>query len=115
MRIYRHKGEIRGTDFKIPQPEKPKKKNMTEEQEEEYRKMLFANDFKLGALGNNRPRLYIRNRMFPGVGISRSLGDYLGHKIGMTSEPAVGATKINKNNKFLIIASRAVWNVMTPK
>ena len=53
--------------------------------------------------------------MFPGVGITRSLGDYLGHKIGMTSEPVVGATKINKNNKFLIIATRAVWNVMTPK
>lgn len=33
----------------------------------------------------------------------------------MTSEPTLGAVKINKNNKFLIIATRAVWNVMTPK
>lgn len=88
---------------------------MTEQEEEDYRKLLFAEDFKCEKLGNDRPRLYIRNRLFPGVGITRSLGDYLGHKIGMTSEPVVGATKINKNNKFLIIATRAVWNVMTPK
>ena len=115
MRIYNHKGEIRGTEFKNPEPEKPKKKNLTEQEEEDYRKLLFVNDFKIGSPGNDRPRLYVRNRNFPGVGISRSFGDYLGHKIGMTSEPVVGATKMNKNNKFLIIASRAVWNVMTPK
>jgi serine/threonine protein phosphatase PrpC len=77
--------------------------------------MLFLNDFKAGAFGNDRPRIYIRNRNFPGCGITRSFGDYLGHKIGMTSEPVVGATKITKSNKFLIIASRALWNVMTPK
>ena len=115
MRIYKHKGEIRGTEFKTPEPEKPKKKNLTEQEEEEYRKMQFEKDFKIGAFGNDRPRLYIRNRNFPGCGISRSFGDYLGHKIGMTSEPNVGATKITKSNKFLIIASRALWNVMTPK
>jgi len=82
---------------------------MTEQEEENHRMMLFANDFKIGTLGNERPRLYIRNRNYPGTGVSRSFGDYLGHKIGMTSEPSVGVTRISKSNKFLIIASRAVW------
>lgn len=116
MRVYKYKGEIRGNEFNGPHKELPKKrKNMEDSEEIEHRKMLFENDFKTEALGNERPRLYIRNRNYPGVGITRSLGDYLGHKIGMTSEPAVGATKINKNNKYLIVASRALWNVMTPK
>jgi len=37
-----------------------------------------------------RARVYVRARMFPGISISRSLGDFMAHKIGVTSEPTTG-------------------------
>jgi len=29
--------------------------------------------------------------MFPGIGVSRSLGDFMAHKIGVISEPTTGS------------------------
>lgn len=38
---------------------------------------------------DNKVRIYVRARMYPGLSISRSLGDILAHHIGVTSEPNV--------------------------
>jgi serine/threonine protein phosphatase PrpC len=47
--------------------------------------------------------------------LSRSLGDYTGHRIGATSEPGLGFEPISKHNEYLVIASKGLWNFMTPK
>jgi len=72
-------------------------------------------DFTTGLLGNDKARVYIKARNYPGVGISRSIGDFTAHRIGLSAEPDVGIKTFTKNNEYLIIASRALWNVMTPK
>ena len=53
--------------------------------------------------------------MFPGIGISRSLGDFMAHKIGVTSEPTTGLVQLQKINEFLVSATSTLWSVMTPK
>ena len=72
-------------------------------------------DFETGMFNPDRTRIYVRGRYFPGIGISRSFGDYQAHTIGVSSEPTVNNFKVQKHNHFLVLASRAVWNVMTPK
>jgi len=72
-------------------------------------------DFTTGLFGNDKARVYIKARNYPGVGISRSIGDFTAHRIGLSAEPDVGIKTFTKNNEYLIIASRALWNVMTPK
>lgn len=62
-----------------------------------------------------RARVYVRARMFPGIGISRSLGDFMAHKIGVISEPTTGLVQLSKINEFLVIATSTLWSVMTPK
>jgi len=53
--------------------------------------------------------------MYPGVALSRSFGDFSAHKIGVISEPSTGSVGIERQNEFLVIATRGVWNVLTPK
>lgn len=57
----------------------------------------------------------MRGRMYPGIGISRSLGDYYAHRIGATSEPTCGSIQITRYMEYLVIATNALWAVMTPK
>ena len=44
-------------------------------------------DFETGMFKPDRTRVYVRGRYFPGIGISRSFGDYQAHTIGVSSEP----------------------------
>lgn len=57
----------------------------------------------------------MRGRLYPGIGISRSFGDYTAHRIGATSEPGVGVIQYNRQNEALVLATSSVWNVLTPK
>lgn len=52
--------------------------------------------------------------MYPGLSISRSLGDILAHHIGVTSEPDIKIHEINPNDKFLAIASDGIWDNLGP-
>ena len=59
--------------------------------------------------------MYYRGRNYPGISTTRSLGDYSAHKLGVTSEPKVGSYQIGIHNEYLVIATCALWNVLTPK
>lgn len=62
-----------------------------------------------------RNRIYMRGRMYPGIGVSRSLGDYYAHRIGVTSEPTVGTMRITRFMEYIVIATNTLWAVMGPK
>ena len=58
----------------------------------------------------------MRGRLYPGLGISRSFGDYIAHRIGAKSEPTIcSPITIKHNNECVVIANSTLWNVMTPK
>jgi hypothetical protein len=46
--------------------------------------------------GDKKPRIYVRGRTYPGLSTSRSLGDLLGHHLGVTSEPSVRIIYLSK-------------------
>ena len=48
--------------------------------------------------------------MYPGLSISRSLGDLLAHHIGVTSCPDVKIVDIGPTHQFVAIASDGVWS-----
>jgi len=60
----------------------------------------------------DRPRVYQRTRMFPGLGVTRSLGDLLGHHIGVSSEPDVVVHDIRGEDLFLTIGTESVWSAL---
>lgn len=66
---------------------------------------------------DTRPRVYVRGRTFPGLSVTRSLGDLLGHHIGVTSEPSFKIVSIGNNDaeRFVAVGSDGIWENMTPE
>ena len=50
---------------------------------------------------------------YPGLAISRSLGDKIAEKIGVISEPEFTEAEINKNSKYIIMGSDGVFEYLT--
>ena len=45
--------------------------------------------------------------------MSRSLGDEMAHKIGVSCEPELYRHEITPDDKFLVIATDGLWDVLT--
>jgi len=63
--------------------------------------------------GTNGPlRVWKKDEESPGLAVTRTLGDLLGHKIGISSEPDIEYWKIMNDDYFIILASDGVWDVL---
>jgi serine/threonine protein phosphatase PrpC len=60
-------------------------------------------------------RVYAQGGRYPGLNMSRCIGDLLGHKeCGITAEPEVSERDISEFDKVLMICSDGVWEFITP-
>ena len=59
-------------------------------------------------------RIYAKNKVYPGLVMSRTFGDSEAKKIGVISEPDFIMKKIDKNSKFVVLASDGLWDVLKP-
>ena len=59
-------------------------------------------------------RIYAKNKIYPGLSMSRTIGDLEAKKIGVISTPDVTLKKINCDSKFLVIGSDGLWDVIKP-
>ena len=59
-------------------------------------------------------RIYAKNKIYPGLCMTRTIGDLLSKKIGIISEPDIITKKIDNNSKFLVIGSDGLWEVIRP-
>lgn len=65
-------------------------------------------------LPNDIPyRVFIRNRDFPGLAMSRSIGDMLSRDLGIISEPTVGERDITDQDEFVVLCSDGVWEFIS--
>ncbi len=66
--------------------------------------------------GDRKPRIFVRGRSFPGLSVTRSLGDLLAHHIGVTSEPTVKTIHLSPQQSELFIAAGTdgIWDNMSP-
>jgi serine/threonine protein phosphatase PrpC len=60
-------------------------------------------------------RVYAKNARYPGLNMSRCLGDLMGHQdCGITAEPEVCEREVTPNDKLLLLCSDGVWEFITP-
>ena len=59
-------------------------------------------------------RIYQKNKPYPGLSLSRTIGDSEGKKIGIISDPDISIKKIQENSKFIIMGSDGLWDVIKP-
>ena len=49
----------------------------------------------------------------PGLAMSRSIGDYVAHSVGVSTDPEVMRFDLNSDHKFIVIASDGVWEFLS--
>ena len=59
-------------------------------------------------------RIYVKGKTYPGLSLSRSIGDLEGKKIGIISKPEIIIKRIEENHKFIIMGSDGLWDVIKP-
>ena len=59
---------------------------------------------------DKKAKIYVRARMYPGLTISRSLGDLIAHQIGVSSKPEIIYQQLEPGDRFFTIASNGVWS-----
>lgn len=64
---------------------------------------------------DGKTRIYMRARMYPSLLNSRSIGDLLGHQIGVCSQPSIKIHDILTNDKFFIIGTSSLWEILAPE
>lgn len=63
--------------------------------------------------GTNGPlRVWKKDEEVPGLAVTRTLGDLVGHKVGISCDPDIEYWKIMNEDYFLVLASDGVWDVM---
>ena len=59
------------------------------------------------------PRVWEQNMQRPGCAFTRSIGDHVAEKIGVFAEPEPLIRNIDKDTKFVVLASDGVWEFLT--
>eukprot|EP00420_Gonyaulax_spinifera_P036644 CAMPEP_0197880070 /NCGR_PEP_ID=MMETSP1439-20131203/7988_1 /TAXON_ID=66791 /ORGANISM="Gonyaulax spinifera, Strain CCMP409" /LENGTH=269 /DNA_ID=CAMNT_0043499611 /DNA_START=54 /DNA_END=860 /DNA_ORIENTATION=+ len=61
-------------------------------------------------------RIYARNGRYPGLNMSRCIGDLAGHQdCGITAEPEVSEKAIEPEDAVLLVCSDGVWEFILPQ
>eukprot|EP00347_Sterkiella_histriomuscorum_P014924 403358988 len=62
-------------------------------------------------------RVWLKNRDFPGLAMTRSIGDRIAHSVGVISIPDVTIYKMNREafEYVLVSATDGIWDVITPE
>ena len=58
-------------------------------------------------------RVFAPGKDYPGLAMSRSIGDLDGKNLGLIAEPGIMEYNINSNTKFIILCSDGVWEFLT--
>ena len=58
-------------------------------------------------------RVWYGKNNFPGLAMSRSLGDFLAKKCGVINLPEIIEYNLNENAKFMVLCSDGVWEFLT--
>ena len=54
-------------------------------------------------------RIWMKGCDYPGIAMSRSIGDKIAHEIGVISEPEILLFNLDENSKYIIIGSDGIW------
>ena len=58
-------------------------------------------------------RVWKKGENYPGIAMSRSIGDLISSDLGIISEPEIIEMNIDNNTKFIILASDGIWEFLS--
>ena len=60
-------------------------------------------------------RVWEKNKEYPGLAMSRSIGDFYGKKIGVIPDPEIIEWKLTVHSKYIVLCSDGVWEFLNNK
>jgi serine/threonine protein phosphatase PrpC len=57
-------------------------------------------------------RVWVKGKDYPGLAMSRSIGDLKGKKIGVIPDPGILEYELNETTKFIVVCSDGVWEFL---
>jgi len=63
--------------------------------------------------GDMNKRVFLKDKMYPGLAMTRSIGDTTGSEAGVTSTPEVICRRLEQDWRFLLVCSDGVWEFIT--
>ena len=60
-------------------------------------------------------RIWMKGCDYPGLAMSRSIGDKIAHSIGVINEPEIIIFNLDEKSKFIILGSDGVWQYLNNK
>ena len=60
-------------------------------------------------------RVWKKGEVYPGIAMSRSIGDLVASTLGVIPEPKFIEDKVDKDTKFIVVASDGVWEFLDNK
>ena len=58
-------------------------------------------------------RVWVKHGEYPGLAMSRSIGDQIAKSVGVICDPDIREIDIDKDDKFIIIASDGLWEFLS--
>ena len=58
-------------------------------------------------------RVWVKNKNYPGLAMSRSLGDFKGKQCGIIPIPEIIEYDLNEKSKYMVICSDGVWEFLS--
>ncbi|CAA9990695.1 protein phosphatase 2c-like protein, putative [Plasmodium knowlesi strain H] len=58
-------------------------------------------------------RVFVKNEMYPGLAMSRAIGDITSSFIGVTCEPTIKIFDKSEEDKFIIVATDGIWEFIS--
>ena len=58
-------------------------------------------------------RVWLKNEMYPGLAMSRSLGDLIASSVEVIPEPEIIEYFVNTNTKYVMLASDGIWEFLS--
>ena len=65
--------------------------------------------------GNNPFRAYVKHKEYPGLSMSRAIGDVVAQSIGVVCIPDTSEVPITEDDEFLILCSDGVWEYISER
>jgi len=60
-------------------------------------------------------RVFVKGRAFPGLAMSRAMGDLIANSVGVSCEPDIAELEIDPSWDYLVLCSDGVWEFLNPK
>jgi len=102
-------GRSRGSKFVAEELVRDHKPDLADE----YDRILASGGDVRVIPGDVASRIYVRGLHYPGLAMSRSLGDLEAHKVGCSAEAETCAIQVTPEMKFVVLASDGVWDFLT--